>query len=51
MTSCDTNLKYDGILTVTCYSPSDPDPEVKCELRVEDNGLLLSVGRNFLVHN
>ena len=41
-------VKYDGILTVKCNSPSDSDPKVRCELRDGDNGLLLSVGKYYL---
>ena len=44
-------VKYDGILTVKCHSPGDSDPEVRCELRDEDNGLLLSLGKYFLLHD
>ena len=44
-------VKYDGILTVKCHSPDDPNPDVRCELRDGDNGLLLSVGRFYLLYD
>ena len=52
LTQCLNNVqkvKYDSVLTVKCYAPGNPDPDVACELWDENDKVLERRGKCYYV--